>query len=213
MTTRWWLEADAHGVLPLDDRSVERFLTPKPKPITSRDRFVYYAGVRLPSYGAPDVRDVSYTITARVDCTGRDVAAGDADGVIVCLGDRFCGYALFVHDGALVHDYNCAGNHYVARTTTRVPAGPCELRYTFTKTGRLRGTGTVTIDGAGAHTVELPFTLGTHITPAPLTVGRAPLSPVSPLYAAPFAFGGVLHDVVFELGSDRANESRGAYLD
>ena len=213
LVERWWAEARAHHVLPLDDRSVERFLTPKPKPITARDRFVYYPGVRIPSYGAPDVRDVSYTITVRVDCTGLDVDAGAADGVLVCLGDRFCGYSLFVHGGALVHDYNCADTHYVARSTTQVPAGPCELRYTFTKTGRMRGTGTVSIDGAGAHTVDLPFTLGTHLTPAPLTVGRAPLSPVSPCYDAPFAFGGVLHDVVFELGADRHPEPVGEPLD
>jgi arylsulfatase A-like enzyme len=213
LVERWWDEARAHHVLPLDDRSVERFLTPKPKPITERSRFVYYPGVRVPSYGAPDVRDVSYTITVRVDCTGIDVASGAADGVLVCLGDRFCGYSLFVHDGALVHDYNCAGNHYVARTTAQLPAGPCELRYTFTKTGRLQGEGTVTIDGAAAGSVDVARTLSTHLSPAPLTVGRGPLSPVSPLYEAPFLFGGVLHQVVFELGDDRAGVPTSPYLD
>ncbi len=38
---------------------MERFLVPKPRPITSRDRFVYYSGIRIPSYGAPDVKDDS----------------------------------------------------------------------------------------------------------------------------------------------------------
>ena len=213
LVERWWEEARAHNVLPLDDRSVERFLTPKPKPITERSRFVYYPDVRVPSYSAPDVRDVSYTITVRVDCTGIDVASGAADGVLVCLGDRFCGYSMFAHEGTLVHDYNCAGHHYVARSSAPLPAGPCELRYTFTKTGRLQGHGTVTIDGAAAGSVDVARTLSTHLSPAPLTVGRGPLSPVSALYDAPFPFGGVLHTVVYEIGNDRAGVPTSPFLD
>ena len=45
MVDLWWAEADKYKVLPLDDRVAERYLVPKPKPITSRSRFfVYYPG-------------------------------------------------------------------------------------------------------------------------------------------------------------------------
>ena len=40
----------------------------------------------------------------------------------------------------------------------------------------------------------------------------APL-PVSPLYEAPFPFGGVLHQVVFDLGDDRSGVPTSPYLD
>ena len=192
---------------------MERFLVPKPKPITERVRFVYYRGLRVPSYGSPDIKDVSYTITARVDCTGLDVQTGQADGVLVCLGDRFCGYTLFVKGGHLVHDYNTAGTHYVARSTTPIPSGPATLAYTFTKSGAVKGTGVVTINGASAGSVDLARTLGMHLSPSGLTVGYGPLSPVSPEYDAPFPFGGELFDVVFELGNDRAEAPTNAYLD
>jgi hypothetical protein len=213
LVERWWEEARRYNVLPLDDRVMERFLVPKPKPITERDRFVYYRGVRIPSYGSPDIKDVSYTVTATVDCTGLDVAGGAADGVLVCLGDRFCGYSLFVRDGYLVHDYNTAGTHFVARSTERVPAGPAVLRYRFARTGPVQGIGTVSIDDRADGSVELTRTLGMHLSPSGLTVGYGPLSPVSPRYDAPFPFGGVLHEVVFELGGDRAGAPTGAYLD
>lgn len=106
-----------------------------------------------------------------------------------------------------------AGHHYVARSSAPLPAGPCELRYTFTKTGRLQGHDTVTIDGAAAGSVDVARTLSTHLSPAPLTVGRGPLSPVSPLYDAPFPFGGVLHTVVYEIGNDRAGVPTSPFLD
>jgi arylsulfatase len=213
LVDQWWADARRYNVLPLDDRVMERFLVPKPKPITERSRFVYYPGTRIPSYGSPDVKDVSYTITATVDCSGLDIASGAADGILVCLGDRFCGYSFFVHEGYLLHDYNAAGTHYVARSAGPLPAGPATLRYTFTKTGRLAGTGTVTIDGRAAGSVDLGRTLGMHLSPSGLTVGYGPLSPVSPRYEPPFPFGGLLHQVVVEVGADRTGAPVGAYLD
>ena len=105
--------------------------------------------------------DPGFTVPA--DGAGQDlaldVAAGAADGILVCLGDRFCGYALYVLDGHLVHDYNAAGTHHVARSAAPVPARAATLRYTFDKTGDLAGTGTVTIDGEHAGVVALPRTL------------------------------------------------------
>ena len=213
LVEQWWAVAERHGALPLDDRTMERFLVPKPRPITSRSRFVYYDRLRIPSYGSPDIKDVSYTITARVDCSGLDVAAGEADGVLVCCGDRFCGYSLFVNQGRLVHDYNAAGIHYVARSSGLLPSGPSVLQYRFDKTGPLTGIGTVEIDGGGEGSIELSRTLAMHISPVGLTVGYGPLSPVSAEYEAPFRFGGTLHELIFELRSDRASDARGAYVD
>ncbi len=191
----WWSEAGTHHVLPLDDRILERFLVPKPRPITGRSTFVYYPGARIPGEGAANTIDVSFTITAHV--------ARGGDGVLICHGDRFSGYSLFVQDGHLVHDYNCAGAHTTVQSSAPVPPGASTLRYRFTKTGRLRGTAALEIDGTHAGSVEVPQTLGTHINAIGVSVGRNPLSPVSPLYEAPFPFSGALEKVVVELGDDR----------
>ena len=131
----------------------------------------------------------------------------------MCLGDRFCGYTLFVKDGHLVHDYNTAGTHYVARSTRRIPAGPATLAFDFAKTGEVRGIGTVLIDGAASGSIDMARTLGMHLSPSGLTVGYGPLSPVSPLYDAPFPFGGRLDELRFELGHDRVGAPGNAYLD
>ena len=209
----WWSEARRYNALPLDDRIMERFLVPKPRPITSRNRYVYYSGIRIPSYGAPDIKNVSYSITATVDCRGLDVDGGEADGAILSSGDRFCGYALFVKDGYLVHDYNTAGTHYVTRSRTRLTPAPLVVRYRFAKTGNLQGNGTCSIDGIDGEATVHARTLGVHISPAGLSIGWSALSPVSELYESPFRFGGRIDEVVFELGDDRTGEPPASIID
>ena len=195
LVDHWWAEAGRYHVLPLDDRILERFLVPKPRPITQRSTFTYYPGIRVPGEGAPGIIDVSYTIDAHVEEIG--------DGVLICHGDRFSGYSLFIKNGYLVHDYNCAGIHYVARSEVPVPPGRHVLRYRFSRTGPLRGIGTLEIDGASVGTEEQPQTLGVHINAVGVSVGHNPLSSVSPEYAPPFRYGGRLEKVVIQLGNDR----------
>lgn len=192
----WWTEAGRHNVLPLDDRIMERFLVPKPRPITSRDRFVYYAGAQVPSAAMPDIKNVSYSIRAEVDRRG--------DGVIVSCGDRFAGYALYVAHGHLVHDYNAAGTHHVVRSDAPVPEGRVTLEYRFRKTGDLQGIGELYVDDTEVGRGEVSGTLAFHISPTGITVGRSPVSAPSEGYEAPFPFTGAIHRVVFELGSDRS---------
>jgi hypothetical protein len=148
---------------------------------------------------------VSYTIDVHVEETG--------DGVLVCHGDRFSGYSLFVKDGRLVHDYNCAGTHHIVRSGLPVPPGRHVLRYRFSRTGPLRGIGTLEIDGAAVGRLEQPQTLGVHINAVGVSVGYNPLSPVSPEYASPFPFAGVLEKVVIELGNDRGVAAPEGILD
>lgn len=196
----WWAEAGRHNVLPLDDRIMERFLVPKPRPITSRDRFVYYAGAHVPSAAMPDIKNVSYRIRAEVDRRG--------DGVIVSCGDRFSGYALYVADGHLVHDYNAAGTHHVVRSDTPVPEGDVTLEYRFHKTGELQGIGELYVGDTAIGRAEVSGTLGVHISPTGLTIGRSPVSAPSEGYDAPFPFTGTIHRVIFELASDGSGNVR-----
>jgi arylsulfatase A-like enzyme len=193
----WWAEAERYSVLPLDDRILERFLVDKPRLITGRKRFVYYPGARIPGETAASPMDVSYTIHAEID----PYVAG-ADGVLIAHGDRFSGYSLFVTDGYLCHDYNCAGEHTIVRSDRRVPPGTERLSYSFRKRGRLQGDATLLFDGEPAGEGHLARTLGVHINATGVSVGRDRYGPVSALYDPPHAFESGLRRVVLEIAGD-----------
>jgi len=205
----WWSEASRHQALPLDDRIMERFQVPIPPPLGSPRRFTYFPGSYIPSHAAPNIKDVTYSLCVWLDCADLDVAAGEADGVLVSCGDRFCGYTLFVKDGRLVHDYNCAGTHHVARSEGHILRGAGTVRYQFIRTGMFSGNGAVLIGDEVAGTVVLPRTLAMNLSIVGLTVGRSRLSAVSPEYESPFAFPGTIDRVVFELVDDRPVDDGG----
>ena len=190
----WWEEAERNQVLPLDDRIMERFLVPKPKPITDRRRFTYYDGAQVPSVAMPDIKDVSYSIVAELGDGG--------DGVIVSCGDRFSGFALHVVDGHPVHDLNCAGDHHAVRSSRPLPSGASLLEYRFTRTGELAGVGELLIDGEVCGRAEIAPTLRIHLSPAGLTIGRSPLSEVGEGYAWPARFSGRISRVIIEVDRD-----------
>jgi arylsulfatase len=192
----WWREAERNHVLPLDDRILERFLVAKPRPITDRRVFTYFGPLRIPTDSMPDVRNVSYRIVAEVERV-----AGD-EGVLVACGDRFSGYALFVHRDRLVHDYNAAGRHFVIESTVPVPEGRVQLAYEFVKTGHLVGTGRLWVDGQVAGDGSVGPTLARRITPVGMSVGSNVMSPVSDRYDSPFPFGGRIRAVRYFIGDD-----------
>jgi arylsulfatase len=208
LVEQWWAEAGKYQVLPLDDRVTERYLVPKPRPITNRKNFVYYPGVSVPNECTPDVRNVSYSITAYVDRS----AATD-DGVLVASGDRTGGYSLFVQGNRVVHDYNAAGTHTTLRSISELPLGPLELRYTFDKTGDGIGIGRLTVNGEpvaeGAVDTTLRFSFGG----TALTVGMNGGTSVHESYEAPFPFTGRLDRVVFEMGGDRVTKPAAVHHD
>lgn len=208
MVDRWWDEARAHQVLPLDDRILERFLLPKPRPLTDRSRFVYHPGAYQPTQAAADLKDVSHTITATVERAGPDV-----DGVLLCHGDRFGGYSFFVQDGHLVYDYNCGGAHTTVRSTHPVPVGRSVVRVVFSRTGPHEGTAALEVDGKPVGEVHVPQTLATHVNVIGVSVGRNPASAVSSLHDGPFPFGGVIEQVVVEVGDDRGAVDRVELVD
>lgn len=193
----WWSEAERHAVLPLDDRILERFLVDKPRPIVSRQRFVYYPGVRIPGQAAASGVDVSYVIDAEI----APFEPGE-EGVLIAHGDRFSGYVLYVAGGHLVHDYNAAGVHTVAQSTEVVPEGATRLTYSFRRTGRLCGVSSLAIDGRPMGEVSLEGTLGVHINAVGVSVGMDPYGPVSPEYVSPFSYGPSLARVVITIGDD-----------
>src|SRR5262249_51166615 len=104
----WWEEAERYKVLPLNDLQ-NRWAVRNPYSVAARRRWVFYPGIgRIPHDTAPDIRNRSYSITAEVT-----IPEGGAEGVLIAQGDSCGGYALYVKDGRLVHDYNFVGTHHV----------------------------------------------------------------------------------------------------
>ena len=90
-------EAAKYNVLPLDNTAFSRLLTPRPSATAGQTIFTYTGeNVGIPLGNAPSILDRDYTITAEVT-----IPEGRAEGMIVTLGGRFGGYALF-----LSHSFN-----------------------------------------------------------------------------------------------------------
>jgi arylsulfatase len=194
LVAMWWQEAGRNQVLPLDDRGLERYVVPKPRPITDRTTYRYLPGVYVPTEAMPNLRTRSYRITARVESM-----RADDQGVLIACGDATVGYALFVQDGHLVHDYNCAGEHFTVRSSVPVPIGAKELSYAFELTGPTSGVGTLQIDGAEVGSVAVPKLLTRSLASVGLMIGESPSHSVHPTYEAPFIFTGELVGMTVEL--------------
>ena len=203
MVRRWFSEAGACQVLPMND-TLNRFVSSNPYSVAARRHWELLPGCgRIAQAAAPDIRNRSYRITAHVE-----MPAGGASGVLIAQGDWCGGYALYLQDGHLVHDYNFVNRHHIVRSTRPVPAGRCELAYEMTKTGEYRGEGTLLINGERCGTVALPQTYRAQSSFIGLEIGRAPKPSVGE-FEAPFAFSGVLHKVVFELSDDQVIDAAG----
>lgn len=193
----WWEEADRYGVLPLDDRILERFLVDKPRPLTTRTRFVYHPGTYMPSEAAASPIDRSHTVSAIIDpyCKGQE-------GVLLAHGDRFAGYTFYVAQGRLRYDYNCAGDLFSVRSDVQIPDGVTKLGFSFRRTARLAGEIMLRHGGAVATKGVLTKTLGVHINAIGISTGRDTYGPVSPAYRAPFPYSGGLRRVEIDLVED-----------
>ncbi|MEP7214610.1 MAG: arylsulfatase [Anaerolineaceae bacterium] len=203
MVGRWFAEAGAHKVLPMND-TLARFVSSNPYSVASRRHWELRPGAgRIPRAAAPDIRNRSYSITAQVE-----IPDGGAEGALVAQGDWCGGYALYVRDGHLVHDYNFVNRHYLVRSDRPVPRGKCDLRFEMRKTGPFQGEGTLFINGQACGTVDMPQTYRAQASFIGLEVGRAPKPSVGE-FEAPYAFTGTLHKVVFELADDQKVDSAG----
>ncbi len=194
LTELWWREAEEHGVLPLDDRTVElfgaRFRDRSPHPADRRYRY-RPPMTPLPAQAGPQVGGRSWDLTAAVD---RPPGAG---GVLYATGNENSGISLFVDRGRLVFDYNCFGDHHVVESSVEVPVGPSELGVRFR---RLEDSGeaTLVIDGADCGAVALPVVMRM-ISSVGASIGYDHGSPVSRRYSGEYPFEGALHQVEVQL--------------
>jgi hypothetical protein len=128
-------------VLPIDDRRSERFnaaIAGRPDLIGDRTSLTVYPGmVGISENAFINTKNRTYTVTAPVEL--RDASAS---GVIIAQAGAFGGWALYMKDGRIHHEYNFFG---VERTniasSAPIGAGKHEIRYEFIADAAKPGTG------------------------------------------------------------------------
>jgi arylsulfatase len=187
LVDRWWVEAEEHGVLPLDDRTIELFATRyrDRSPHPENRRYSYFPPMSpLPGQVAPSLGGRGWDMTATID------RADGAAGVLYASGTENSGVSLFVQNDRLVFDYNCFGDHHVVTSEHPVPAGPSVVGVRFRRTGRGAEV-TLVIGGRDCGNLSVPFAM-TMISSVGPSVGYDHGSPVSQRYQGHYPFEGQL---------------------
>ena len=198
----WWQQAEEHGVLPLDDRTVElfgaRFRDRSPHP--ENRHYTYRPPMTpLPAQVGASIGGRSWDLDATIE---RPAGAG---GVLYATGTKNSGVSVFVRDDRLTLDYNCFGDHQLVTSDIDVPVGASVVGVRFRRTGK-DGNATLAIDGADCGTVDIPFVMRMISSIGP-SVGYDHGSRVSNEYDGEFPFEGTLERVDIQLISERRGES------
>jgi hypothetical protein len=199
MVDLWWAEADEHGVLPLDDRTIELFGARfrDGSPHRAERHYTYRPPMSsMPAQVGAQIGGRSWDLDARIDR-----AAGD-NGVLYATGTGNSGISVFVQDERLVLDYNEFGTHHVVESDVPVPIGAAVVGVRFRRTGK-EGNATLVIDGAACGRLDVPFVMNIISSIGP-SVAHDHGSPVSDRYTDSFPFAGTLHQVDIQLVSERA---------
>jgi arylsulfatase A-like enzyme len=200
------IEAAKYSVLPLDDRTFERFnadLAGRPQLIKGNSQILFGGMSRLSENSLVVTHNKSYSLTAEID-----VPKTGATGAIVALGGGAGGWSLYAQNGKLKHCYNFFGvEKYFAEGTKPIPAGKHQVRMEFKYDGEGLGKGgTVSLfvdgtkDGEGRVDMTVPLLFSADET---CDVGKETGSPVSPDYGpSDNEFSGAVNWVQIDLEKD-----------
>jgi arylsulfatase len=192
-------QAIANHVLPIDDRTVERFdakLAGRPDLMGGRTSLTLYPGMSVNENSFINLKNTSHAITADVV-----IPEGGANGVLLAQGGRFGGWAFYLKDGKPVYDYNFLGlAHYRIASDAPVPAGRATIRFEFTYDGGglgKGGVGRIFVNDEKVAEGRIEQTQCCLIAlDESADVGKSSGTPVSPDYVNPFVFTGVIDRVV-----------------
>jgi arylsulfatase A-like enzyme len=201
------MEAQKYRVFPLDDRTLPRFVGPKPSYTPGRTVFTYageLTDVPFPGVaGAPNVLNKSYTITAEVE-----IPQGGAEGMLVTDGGRFAGYGLYLLKGRPVFTWNLlqlARVKWQGKEALAPGKHTLEFDWEYDGPGLGKGgTGTLKVDGTveDSHPMpkSLPIGIGWVET---FNVGVDTGTPVDDQdYQVPFPFTGKIDQLTLKLGPE-----------
>lgn len=178
----WWSEAEANGVMPLDDRTlVDIIVFRQPNGLMSEREIILYPGqghIPQPSMVTASERSLEITAHFSEPWNGKE-------GVLVASGDDLGGYTFYIKDGRLQFEHVRLGERL--HVEGRIPAGTSQcavvLHVSEDKSARVRLFAERTAVGSG----EIAKT-SSHLSFWGLDIGRDVGRSVSDSYEAPFAF-------------------------
>ncbi|MDX8338856.1 arylsulfatase [Draconibacterium sp. IB214405] len=155
-------EAVKYNVLPIDDRTIERFdpaTAGRPDLMGGRKSLTVYEGMSgMLENAFINIKNTSSTFTTEVE-----VKSG-AEGVIIAMGGAFGGYSLFLDKGKPVFTYNWVGlEEYDVESSKALSAGKHTIKFDFAYDGGgmgKGGNGTLYVDGEKVGEGRFPNTNG-----------------------------------------------------
>jgi arylsulfatase len=202
----FYSEAAKYNVLPLDDSRTSR-LNPaiRPSLTLGRTSFTYYQGMkRLPEGVAPDIKNKSWTITAKIN-----ISKNETEGILATMGGLFDGWALYLEKGKPVFHYNY-GNviHTNIASSEVLKSGDHTITFDFKYDGGglgKGGLGTLTVDGKKAAEKRIEKTIFNRFTlDETFDIGEDTGTPVNLNYDVPYAFTGKIEKVIISLEENKA---------
>jgi len=153
--------AAENHVLPIDDRRSERFdaaIAGRPDLMGNRTSLTVFAGMTgMMENAFINVKNRSFTVDAEVE-----LPDDNANGVILAQAGRFGGWAIYMKDGKLHHEYNFFGLERTnVASSAPVGAGKHVLKYEFVSDGPKPGSGGQSIlyvDGQKVGEAHVPKT-------------------------------------------------------
>jgi arylsulfatase len=128
------IEAAKYGVLPLDDRRVERFnpdLAGRPTLVQGNKQMLFGGMGRLSENSVLNLKNKSIAVTAEIV-----VPESGASGVVIAQGGEFAGWALYLRDGKLTYCHNLLGlARFKIGAASTVAAGTHQVRMEFAYDG------------------------------------------------------------------------------
>ena len=130
----WLIEAVKYNVLPIDDRTSDRFIPEiagRPTLIRGNSQ-LFFAGMgRLSENSVVNIKNKSFSVTAELV-----VPESGAHGVVIAQGGRFGGWSLYLKDGKVKFVYNVLGiQEFAAEADQPIAAGTHQVRMEFAYDG------------------------------------------------------------------------------
>jgi arylsulfatase len=203
MVAEFEAEASANYVYPIDNRDDRRTVSLPPDELAdaSLPRSFYPGTQATPgTVVSPMIADRDYVLRARFDWQ-----AGH-EGVVVAMGDHFCGMVLFVMNGALHFTYQL---WYRPLELSPIPLAPGAQDFVlrYSALGERKGRGSFSVNGQLLRdAVDLSPTM-VRLPSGGLSVGINRRRPISERYAdrGTFRYTGAIDSVHIEPGPQPAD--------
>jgi arylsulfatase A-like enzyme len=144
------IEATRYGVLPLDDRRVERFVPEvagRPSLIKGNSQLLFGGMKRISENSMIVIKNRPHSVTAQLV-----IPEGGAEGVVIAQGGAFGGWCIHLHEGRPTYCYNLLGiARFKVAGSEPLASGEHQLRMEFAYDGGGLGKGgdaVLYVDGA-----------------------------------------------------------------